>query len=1318
MVSPLPQRGGDHIEESNSTASLFLGSVRRTWMSRPKSTPGLRESRPAMRPVANPSTSDRPAHAPGPALMSPVTPGANVDPASLNSSADSSSVNVQNKPDTPTAAFPSPVSSATSRPSPKTTYLPANGMAGTTEAVQPQPPNPRASRPEDRDTGALAEVSTGQETNQVAMPSLLPARTSIGSPHVPSRHGTNPTPVQSPRPATTAQAIPAALSQSTRLGQTPSHLNRLTPSPGAQENHTPPPRAVSLGQTTSRVGAEEHRTASPRTVRLDQTPLHSNQPTSNPSTQENHTARQPVRLDDTRSHNAVQQSNAASPRPLRLETNCIPTRAFPQPSDETWRLWHQKLDELKELAARSSSPIFEPRLQLLNDACAYRDVVYLLLHQLYCRLYIEPIIPDHIAWLRSDACANGFEQVRHLLEDNCHLPRDAIVAFSQFPARLEELMIEPWFSTTFRDLARFLTLLAQRFMSDCNPVFAHVPARRYPPLVDELGREFEVKTPVFMSVIFASLCRRLYDNSHLPRLNEIFRADLASGPQAHTKVIELYRKIPMKGSTPTGPGQEPPPPQPSTTPPRSQPQSVSQAGQPIAPSNDRFPPPTHVQQSTTSSTAGPTRAFHPSQHVTIPMHPPLPTSMRGLSQVTNQNEGGLQQHPHPQPGATSQNIQSNSPHNAHNMSPMTPARHMPYQYPSQQIPHAQSRPPMQLPGQLWQMNQQGQLVPFDASQMLSAMSPNQWQAQSGYPTSTSAAWRGPVSQVPRVQGQQASPRGEQPSQAQVPQVPHTQMQSMQLAPQAQVPPHPSYARSQLTPHRPSWPSLASEQAHQTQIPQGSSPIGSSSMPPNRGSRPSQISRETSLASSSPHTNSSSMPAPQLPWPSQVTQQNRPQPLQSPAALSSQRRFNLEATSQEPSSPARIHQAPNLQSGLPISLLPPSGYRIPHTVQPNPMRLGLHQADLRDPIKKLLHQTNSGELLKTELFQYLGGFVLSPKFINPETFIYNWNFSLSHEDYARCPRTIDLGEGSASIREYQKGCRIFRLRSIAVRNFEKRPVANLWPTSNTIWPSVFYVHVNDVELQVRRKAHNGKDLPLDLTNYLHEGQNKISIHLLLDSKECKDFSYVFGIESIFIGSFQNLRGRVGSISAADVRTQIQKRLNPSTAEDDDLTVVTDSLTISLIDPFMAQIFLEPARSVHCKHLECFDLATFIKTRRSVSGPGPMNDNWRCPICNADARPQCLIVDQFLVQVRSELEGRNQLDGAQAIEIKANGQWSVKIISDEAHPNTENQQPRSSNAGKRKADDAPDSASTRPRTKIERPASGTPVLPNDPIVVELD
>ncbi|KAJ6106376.1 hypothetical protein N7512_009893 [Penicillium capsulatum] len=1255
MVSSLSQRETDDLETSNSTASLFLGGVRRTWMSGSKPTPG---PRPTMRPVANPSTSDRPAHAQVPALISPVTPGASLQPTSLKPSGAWTAVNVQNQPDTQTS-LPSPVPSTTSHPSPSRNHSPSNGINNSTAgAAQAQLSVPRVPRPDAPDTTGPAEVSTAPETSVIPVPNPPPVRTNPVSP-VTGSDGTSPVPGPNPTQADSssrARSSPKALAQAARLGQAPLHLNQIqsTSNPTVQANHPPPRRSAGPNQTTLLADTRVNSPAS----RL-------------------------ARQDDTGSQAVAQESTDEIPsRPPRLETNGIHTKASPQPSDKTWSLWRQRLIEFKHSVLPSSSPILEPRLQLLHDACMSQDVLYLVLHQLYCRRFLNLTMP---VWLRNDECEKGFRQMRDLLEDNRHLPREAILAFSRFPDSPQMLVGETWYSATPQEVVRFLRVLAHRFLSGHKPIFGHIPTRRYPPLVEELRLEFEVDTPVFMSVIFASLCRQLYDHVHLARLNAIFRKDLLYGQEVRPQVIEDYLAIPMKISAPTNPAGGPSPSQHSVAPAMSQPPSVSQPVHPDVSSR-----PIHAQSSNMSSS-------HAAQHGTTSTHPSSSSSMCSQSQAPNQTAGNPQQPSQAPPGTDPSHVSSKPPRNGNAMLPVNSATgHVPYQYPSQQASPAQSRPHIQ-PGQLWQMNQQGQLVPFNAVQMVQtpqSMPPRSWQTQSSYPTPTSAVW--PGSSATHSIG--ATSLSSSSTLAFI---------SCRLA----IDPKFTFlAQSDFAADTPD-----------TVSPDPRS-YGLGSSVYNPPARPSQISGQWSNTSSSLHTNSSAVATSHLPWPSQVTQPSGSQQPQPSALLPSQGRASMEGISpQQVSSPVGLRQAPISQVPPPMPLLPREGDRMPYTVHPNPMRLSLHQADLRDPLKKLLHRDSTGQLIETELFQYLDGFVLSPEFIDPKNCVYNWNFSLSAEECERFPRTIPLAAGSPPIREYQKGCRVFRLRCIAVANSESKTLANVWPVSNTTWPSVFYIHVNDIELQVRRKAHNGKDLPLDLTEHLHEGQNTIAVHLLLDPKECENFSYVFGIESMAIASPQNLRSRIGTISAADVRSKIQRRLSPSADDDDDLTVVTDSLTITLIDPFTAQIFWEPARSIHCEHLECFDLATFINTRRSVSGPGPMNDNWRCPICKADARPQCLIVDGFLAEVRTELDCRNQLDGAQAIEIKSDGQWEVKII-DDARPDTRNRRSSTSTPTKRKAGDAPDSSAVGSRPKIERPASGTPIPPprpaSEPMVIELD
>ncbi|KAJ5750384.1 hypothetical protein N7533_007412 [Penicillium manginii] len=354
-------------------------------------------------------------------------------------------------------------------------------------------------------------------------------------------------------------------------------------------------------------------------------------------------------------------------------------------------------------------------------------------------------------------------------------------------------------------------------------------------------------------------------------------------------------------------------------------------------------------------------------------------------------------------------------------------------------------------------------------------------------------------------------------------------------------------------------------------------------------------------------------------------------------------------------------SPRSAQSPPNSLLPALGYRMPQLVQPNPMRLSLHQVDLLDPIKKLVH-LESNVMDGKELYLFMNGFAMPPKFMGLEEISCNWTFQVSALDMKRATRLVEGKPGKRPTVWYQEGCLSLRLRAIALGSLDKDKVYDTWPTANTVWPSVFYIHINGTELFVRRKNHNGKDSPLDITPHIKEGENTLSLHFLLEPGECKKHRYVFGIERMDTLGFDQVRQQASISPANDTLQIIQKRLCPTT-DNDELAVVSDSLTVGLIDPFMAQVYNVPARSVHCDHLECFDLDVFINTRKSESGLGPMNDNWQCPICKADARPMHLIIDEYFVNVREKLISTHKLEGTVAIDVRADGSWATKVAIDE-------------------------------------------------------
>ncbi|CAI7581641.1 unnamed protein product [Penicillium glandicola] len=472
-------------------------------------------------------------------------------------------------------------------------------------------------------------------------------------------------------------------------------------------------------------------------------------------------------------------------------------------------------------------------------------------------------------------------------------------------------------------------------------------------------------------------------------------------------------------------------------------------------------------------------------------------------------------------------------------------------------------------------------------------------------------------------------------------------------------------------------------------------------------------------------------------PSVLTSTQSTQSLHAPSPISTTPTTTINDMAQHPMPPQRPNNHPNRQHSLtsqssasPIThapqgqnfqhlpntpFLPLPGYRAPMMVNPNTMRLGLHLVNLRDPMKRLVKQSSDGNDIETDLFTYLDTFVVRPTVIDVDQTIYTWNFSFTHDEHQRFPHIARGKDGPSSIWTFRPGCRTIRLRCIRLSGNPGNVMEQTWATASNFWPSVFYITVNGKELHVRRKVHNGKDLPLDITEHLQTGENCVRLDMILGQDECKTSKYVFGVEVMEIAEFDQILSLIQSVPAADSRAAIQKRLSPIADDDDDLAVVTDNLTIDLVDPFMARIFDIPVRSRHCNHHECFDRDTFIRTRQSVSGPTPMVDNWRCPICKADARPQFLVVDQFLAEVHATLTRTNRLDGIRAIQIKSDGTWIPKYETDETSPVAE-----TPFSPKRKAEGSLGPAALRPRNDASKGRNSPAVRTQtqEHTVIELD
>ncbi|KAK7423106.1 hypothetical protein QQX98_001182 [Neonectria punicea] len=338
-----------------------------------------------------------------------------------------------------------------------------------------------------------------------------------------------------------------------------------------------------------------------------------------------------------------------------------------------------------------------------------------------------------------------------------------------------------------------------------------------------------------------------------------------------------------------------------------------------------------------------------------------------------------------------------------------------------------------------------------------------------------------------------------------------------------------------------------------------------------------------------------------------------------------------------------------------------------------LEVGLHQVRLRSPRRVPIQP------LRTRYYQFVIGFPLGPVEIQPQAMVLNLAFHVTEDHIAKL--TMQKETPGLPFCHYFEGSYRYRLR-LCMRPVQEMEVnAADWAVSACHWPKHIFVDANNHVMELRRKQHFHKDLPLELTDILALGQNTIRISLpsVSDNDAVQGHKYFAAVEIVETRSHDYLRAMIENMqhtSIDETRQRMTRRLRPS--DSDDVIVADETLQVSLADPFSSSMFQIPVRGVNCLHLECFDLETWLQTRPSKPpqkgggefqrGPEPsMVDTWKCPICDLDARPVSLRIDDYFVWVRNELVARD-MGITKAITVNANGQWTPVLEPEDSDDET--------------------------------------------------
>ncbi|KAI1900923.1 hypothetical protein AGOR_G00054830 [Albula goreensis] len=213
--------------------------------------------------------------------------------------------------------------------------------------------------------------------------------------------------------------------------------------------------------------------------------------------------------------------------------------------------------------------------------------------------------------------------------------------------------------------------------------------------------------------------------------------------------------------------------------------------------------------------------------------------------------------------------------------------------------------------------------------------------------------------------------------------------------------------------------------------------------------------------------------------------------------------------------------------------------------------------------------------------------------------------------------------------------VFQLRDSVYKTLMMRPDLELQfkcyhhedRQMNTNWPASVQVSVNATPLTIERGDNKTSHKPLYLKHVCQPGRNTIQITVTACC--C---SHLFVLQLVHRPSVRSvLQGLMKKrlLPAEHCVTKIKRNFSSGTipgtpglnGEDG---VEQTAIRVSLKCPITFRRIQLPARGHDCRHIQCFDLESYLQLNCE-------RGTWRCPVCNKTALLEGLEVDQYMLGI---------------------------------------------------------------------------------------
>lgn len=213
--------------------------------------------------------------------------------------------------------------------------------------------------------------------------------------------------------------------------------------------------------------------------------------------------------------------------------------------------------------------------------------------------------------------------------------------------------------------------------------------------------------------------------------------------------------------------------------------------------------------------------------------------------------------------------------------------------------------------------------------------------------------------------------------------------------------------------------------------------------------------------------------------------------------------------------------------------------------------------------------------------------------------------------------------------------VFQLRDSVYKTLMLRPDLELQfkcyhhedRQMNTNWPASVQVSVNATPLTIERGDNKTSHKPLYLKQVCQPGRNTIQITVTACC--C---SHLFVLQLVHRPSVRSvLQGLIKKrlLPAEHCITKIKRNFSSGTipgtpGPNGEDGVEQTAIKVSLKCPITFRRIQLPARGHDCRHIQCFDLESYLQLNCE-------RGTWRCPVCNKTALLEGLEVDQYMLGI---------------------------------------------------------------------------------------